>query len=156
MISVVWLVTVSPFGIVFDLASFHFFQQIIDIFVISQRHLDAHALQTLHRGLPHTAADEILAIGNIFEFGSMGGIAPHALPMSMPVFMVVVMMMMVMIVIIGIGQLAQLLFGDLTVVEGDDEKGPGLSEVTGYGLAIIGGDSDFDCHNDFGCSEWMG
>jgi hypothetical protein len=28
--------------------------------------------------------------------------------------------------------------------------------MPGNGLAIIGGNCDFDCHNDFGCSEWMG
>jgi hypothetical protein len=63
----------------------------------------------------------------------------------MVVIMVVVMM--VMVVIAPVGQLPQLLLGDLAVVEGDDKKGPGLSEMPGNRLAVVGGDCNFDSHN---------
>jgi len=141
---------VSAFGVVLDLAGFYLRQQIIDVFVIGQRHLNAHAVQALHRGLAHAAANEILAIADMIEFGGVGGIAPHApsaaLPVSMPVLMIVVMVMVMMIVITGVGQLAQLLPGDFAILEGDDQKSFGLAEMPGNGLAIIGGNCDFDCH----------
>ncbi len=100
--------TVNAFGVMFDLSCFHFFQQIIDIFVIRQRHLDAHVLQALHRRLAHAAADEVLAIGDIFEFCGVGGIASHAqtAALSMAVVMVAVVVVVMMLVTTGVGHLA--------------------------------------------------
>lgn len=135
----------NALGIMFDLTGPHFRQQIIDIFVIGQRHLDAHAVQTLHRGLAHAAADEELTVGEILELGHVCGIAAHAMSVLM-----IMVMMMVMLMIARIGKLAQFLPGDLAIIEGDNEKRSGLAEVPGDGFAVVCRDSYFDAHNDGG------
>ncbi len=130
---------VNPAGVMFHLAGFDLCQQIGDVFLIGHRHLNAHAVQSLHGWLAHTAADEKLAIADVIEFGHVRRVASHA----MMVIMVVVMMMGV---IPHIGQFAQLLIGDLAIVKGDNEESFGLAKMSRDGLAIVGWDCDFDSH----------
>ena len=89
---------VHPARIVFHLSSLDFFQQISNIFMIGQGHLNAHTVQSLHGGLSHTAANQHLAVFEIFEFCHVGGIASHA--MSMMIMMMVMVVIMIMVVMI--------------------------------------------------------
>ena len=128
-------------GIVFYLARFDLFQEISDVFVVSQGYLDAHAIQTLHCGLAHASADKHLAVPNVIEFGHVCGIAAHA------VVMIVIVIVIVVVMIVRIRQFSQFLFCDFALIEREDEEGAGLPEMSRNGLAVVSGDCDFSCHN---------
>jgi hypothetical protein len=85
---------VNPSWIVFDLPGFDLFQQVGDVFVVGQRHLDAHAVQPLHSWLAHTTANKHLAVADDVEFRHMGRAASRAV-VVMVVIMIVVMMVMI-------------------------------------------------------------
>jgi len=132
-------VGVNSLGIVFHLAGLDFFQQVGNVFMIAERHLDAHVVQALHCGLAHAAANEKLAVFEIVEFGHVRRIA--ALAMTVLVVMIV---LVVVIIFARVWQTPQLLFDDLAISEGDDEKGLGLAEVPGNRCAVIGGNRYFE------------
>lgn len=80
-------------GIMLDLSRFDLFQKVSNPAMIGHSDLNPHRVQTLHRGLAHATADEILTIAQIVELGHVSGIPPHAMVMIM---MVIVIMMVVM------------------------------------------------------------
>ena len=132
-------------GIVFYLARFDLFQEVSDVFVISQGYLNAHAVQTLHCGLAHASTDKRLAVPNVIELSHVCGISAHAMVMIVVVIVVVIVIVVVMVA--RIGQFSQFLFCDLAPIEREDEEGAGLPEMSRNGLAVVSGDCDFSCHN---------
>ncbi len=141
------MVGVNAARVVFHLTGLDLFQQIVDVSVVCQSYLDAHGVQALHSGLSHAAADEKLTIIDIIELGHVRRVSAHA------VMVVMIVVVMMVVVAASVGQLPQLLSDDLTIVKGDNEEGFGLPEMSGNGDAVVGGDSDFDCHNGIACDE---
>ncbi len=135
---------VDASGIMFHLPCFDLFQKISDLPMIGQSNLNAHRVQALHRRLSHASTDEELTIAQIVELSHMRGIAAHAMMMLMVVVVIVIMMMVMMLT--SIWKLPQFLVHNLTLIQGNHQKRPGLAKMTGNGHTIVGRNRNFDCH----------
>ncbi len=138
------MMVMNTLRIMLNLPGFDLFKQVFDVFMVGQRHLDAHRIQTLYRGLPHAATDQKLTILHVFEFGHVGRVISTTMRVSM--IMIVVVMVMIVIAFAALGQRPELLIHNLIVFQGHDQKCLCTTEMARDGRSIICWNCDFDSH----------
>ncbi len=136
------MMVMNTLRIVLNLPGFDLFKQVFNVFMVSQRHLDAHRIQTLYRGLPHATTDQKLAILYVFEFGHVG----RGISTTMMVFMIMIVVVMIVIAFAALGQCPELLIHDLIVFKGHDQKCLCTTEMARDGRSVICWNCDFDSH----------
>ncbi len=136
------MMVVNTLRVMLNLPGLDLFKQVFNLFMVGQRHLDAHSVQTLDRGLPHATTDQKLTILYVFEFGHVG----RVISTTMMVSMIMIVVVMIVIAFAALGQRPELLIHDLIVLKGHDQKCLCTTEMARDGRSVISWNCDFDSH----------